>query len=237
MNDWQVSTVVSQTRHSDSARSLRLALSEPFRAVPGQHLDIRLTAEDGYSTARTYSVSDARESRTIEVTVERADDGEVSPYLVDVVEVGEPLEVTRPHGGWFTWDGSRSDPVQLIAGGSGLGPLMSMLRHREIASPTSVFNLVYSLRSPDRMLFADDLRQLTQHRRLPVHLVYTRRGPETDPRPTGRLGAAEIAELTIGPEEAPTVFICGPTAFVEHCAAAMIDAGHARERIRTERFG
>lgn len=237
MSEWQVTTVVSQIRHSDSARSLRLALSEPFTAVPGQHVDIRLTAEDGYSTARTYSVSDAREPRTVEVTVERAEDGEVSPYLVDIVEVGEPLEVTRPHGGWFTWDGSGPAPVQLIAGGSGLGPLMSMLRHREVAAPAVRFNLVYSLRSPDRILFGDELRQLVEHRRLPVHLAYTRRGTGTDDRTTGRLDAAELAHLTMHPGQEPTVFICGPTAFVEYCAAAMIGAGHARERIRTERFG
>ncbi|MXP22459.1 oxidoreductase [Gordonia sp. HNM0687] len=237
MSEWQVTTVISQTRHSDSARSLRLALSEPFTALPGQHLDIRLTAEDGYSTARTYSLSDTRERRTVEVTVERADDGEVSPYLVDVVEVGEPLEVTRPHGGWFTWDGTSPGPIQLIAGGSGLGPLMSMIRHREIAAPTVPFNLVYSLRSPDRILFGDELRQLIDHRRLPVRLAFTRRGIGTGDRPTGRLGTSELTELAIHPDRAPTVFICGPTAFVEHCAAAMVGAGHRHERIRTERFG
>ncbi|AZG44067.1 FAD-binding oxidoreductase [Gordonia insulae] len=237
MTDWQITTVISQVRHTDSARSLRLALSEPFQGRPGQHLDIRLTAEDGYSTARTYSLSDVRENRTVEVTVERAEDGEVSPYLVDVVEVGEPLEVTQPHGGWFTWDGRDTAPVQLIAGGSGLAPLMAMIRTREVVAPTVPFDLVYSLRSPDRMLFADDLRQLIEHRRLPVHLAHTRSAPADDPRPVGRLSADELAEITIGPEHEPAVYICGPNRFVEHCAAAMVAAGHQPGRVRTERFG
>ncbi|MYR05906.1 oxidoreductase [Gordonia sp. SID5947] len=237
MSEWQVTTVLSDVRHSTSARSLRLGLAEPFRGLPGQHVDIRLTAEDGYSTARTYSLSDVREARTIEVTVERAEDGEVSPYLVDVVEVGEPLEVTRAHGGWFTWDGQDPRPVQLIAGGSGLAPLMAMIRNREIAAPMVPFNLVYSLRSPDRLLFADELRQLARLRRMPVHLTYSREAPADDVRPVGRLTGDELSGLTIGPDRQPTVFICGPNGFVEQCAAAMVAARHEPGRIRTERFG
>lgn len=237
MTDWQITTVIAQTRHTESARSLRLALSEPFRGLPGQHLDIRLTAEDGYSTARTYSLSDVREDRTVEVTVERAQDGEVSPYLVDVVEIGEPLEVTRPHGGFFTWDETDPRPVQLIAGGSGLAPLMAMIRTREVVAPMVPFDLVYSLRSPDRMLFADDVRQIVERHRLPVHLAYTRKAPDNDGRPVGRLGTTELAEITIDADRDPTVFICGPNRFVEHAAAAMIAAGHRPDRVRTERFG
>ncbi|MEE3850641.1 FAD-binding oxidoreductase [Gordonia sp. LSe1-13] len=237
MNEWQITAVISQFRHSTSARSLHLALSEPFQGLPGQHLDIRLTAEDGYSTARTYSLSDVREPRVVEVTVERADDGEVSPYLVDVVEVGEPLEITRPHGGWFTWEPTDTAPVQLIAGGSGLAPLMAMLRSREIAAPTVPFNLVYSLRSPDRMLFADDLRQLAERRRLPVHLAFTRSAPDDDARGARRLDAAELAAVTMSPDSEPAVYICGPNHFVEFCAAAMLSAGHDPRRVRTERFG
>ncbi|WAC55122.1 FAD-binding oxidoreductase [Gordonia sp. SL306] len=237
MNEWQVTTVLSQIRHSTSARSLRLGLAEPFQGLPGQHIDIRLTAEDGYSTARTYSLSDVRETRTIEVTIERADDGEVSPYLVDVVEVGEPLEVTRAHGGWFTWDDQDPHPVQLIAGGSGLAPLMAMIRSREVTAPMVPFGLVYSLRSPDRLLFADELRQLMHRGRMPVHLAYTREAPADDPRPVGRLGGGELAEITMSPDHDPTVFICGPNGFVEQCAAAMVAAGHEPGRVRTERFG
>ncbi|GAB91910.1 FAD-binding oxidoreductase [Gordonia rhizosphera] len=237
MTEWQVTTVVADTRHGPTARSLRLALAEPMHAVPGQHIDIRLTAEDGYSTARTYSLSDVRETRTVEVTVERAEDGEVSPYLVDVVEVGEPLEVTRPHGGWFTWEGRDRRPVQLIAGGSGLAPLMSMLRSREIIAPATMFNLVYSLRTPERTLFADDLRQLMIHRRLPVHRAYTRSAPADDDRPAGRLTAEELCRITIAPDHAPTVYICGPNGFVEYCATIMVGAGHRPESVRTERFG
>ncbi|MFW0796331.1 FAD-binding oxidoreductase [Gordonia sp. CPCC 205515] len=237
MSDWLVTTVISDVHHSASARSLRLALPDEVEARPGQHIDIRLTAEDGYSTARTYSLSDARETRTLEVTVERAWDGEVSPYLVDMVEVGEPLEVTRPHGGWFTWDSSDPSPVQLIGGGSGLVPLISMIRCREVFAPQTPFSLIYSLRSPDRLLFDDDLRQLTEHRRLPIHLAYTRTAPPDSSRPAGRLSTEELAEFSIAPERDPTVYICGPNQFVEHCAAAIIAAGHAPERVRTERFG
>ncbi|MGV9712401.1 FAD-binding oxidoreductase [Gordonia sp. NPDC003424] len=237
MTDWLVTTVVSVVRHTATAHSLRLALPERVSAVPGQHVDIRLTAEDGYSTARTYSLSDVRETRTFEVTVERALDGEVSPYLVDVVEVGDPLEVSRPHGGWFTWDATDPRPVQLIGGGSGLVPLMSMIRTREITSPTTPFSLIYSLRSPDRLLFADDLRQVAERHRLPTHLAYTREAPPGGTRPPGRLSDDEIARLSLAAHRDPTVYICGPNRFVEHCAAAMIAAGHAPDRVRTERFG
>lgn len=237
MTDWLVTTVVSVVAHTGTAHSLRLALPEPVTAIPGQHIDVRLTAEDGYSTARTYSLSDVREIHTLEMTVERAEDGEVSPYLVDVVEAGDPLEVSRPHGGWFTWDPTDPRPVQLIGGGSGLVPLMSMIRSREIAAPSTRFSLIYSLRSPERLLFADDLRRLAERRRLPLHLAYTRTAPPDDSRPPRRLSTDELAEFSIDPQRDPTVYICGPSQFVEHCAAAMIAVGHAPDRVRTERFG
>ncbi|MGC4935967.1 FAD-binding oxidoreductase [Gordonia sp. DT30] len=220
-----------------TARSLRLALSESFDAVAGAHVDIRLTAADGYSTARAYSLSDVREDRTVEVTVERLDDGEVSPYLVDVVEVGEPLEISGPHGRWFTWNPTDTGPVQLIGGGSGIVPLMSMIRMREIWAPATQFNLVYSIRAPQRRYFASELRQLVDHGRLPVNIFHTRIAPEDDPRPPARVSAAELASVTIPPEQQPLVYVCGPNGFVEHCAAAMLAAGHDSGRIRTERFG
>ncbi|MGV9795239.1 FAD-binding oxidoreductase [Gordonia sp. NPDC003422] len=234
---WQVTTVIAAELQTPTARSFRLALSEPFKADAGAHVDIRLTAEDGYSTARAYSLSDVRETRTIEVTVERADDGEVSPYLVDVVERGDPLEISGPHGNWFTWDPAGTEPVQLIGGGSGIVPLMSMIRLREVAAPSVPFNLVYSLRAPDRRYFGAELDQLSSHHRMPITYFHTRNAPDGDPRRPGRVTADELTAVTIPPERQPTVFICGPTDFVEHCARAMIAAGHDAARIRTERFG
>ncbi|MEP9394901.1 MULTISPECIES: FAD-binding oxidoreductase [Gordonia] len=234
---WQVTTVISTIRQSPSSVSLRLALGEPFTAIAGQHIDIRLTAEDGYTTARAYSLSDTRERATTEVTVERADDGEVSPYLVDVVEAGDPLEISGPHGGWFTWEPSSPRSVQLIGGGSGIVPLMSMIRAREASAPQVRFNLVYSLRSPDRTLFTDDLRQLADHHRLSLNLFHTRVAPAGESRPPGRLTSTELADATIAPDRRPDVYICGPNGFVENCAQWMIEAGHDRALIRTERFG
>ena len=235
--DWQITTVVGAEMQTPTARSLRLALSEPMSADAGAHVDIRLTAEDGYSTARPYSLSDVRETRTIEVTVEKVDDGEVSPYLVDVVEVGEPLEISGPNGRWFTWDPASTSPVQLIGGGSGIVPLMSMIREREVAAPSTPFNLVYSLRAPERRYFAAELDQLAAHDRLPISLFHTRVAQQDDLRMPGRVTAAELTAVTIAPEREPVVYICGPNGFVEYCARTMLHVGHPADRIRTERFG
>lgn len=234
---WQLTTVISSVHQTPSARSLRLALSEPMTALPGQHVDIRLTAADGYSTARTYSLSDVRERSVVEVTIERLEDGEVSPYLVDEVRDGDPLEITGPNGGWFTWDHRDGRPVQLIAGGSGVAPLMSMIRDREILSPATPFRLLYSVRSPERRYFRDELDLLITHRRLPVDLIYTRTAASDESRPPGRITEEEVAARTLPADVSPTVFICGPTLFVEQCASWMVRAGHDPGRIRTERFG
>ncbi|GAB2661971.1 ferredoxin reductase [Gordonia jinhuaensis] len=236
MSQWQLTTVVSSTMQTPTARTLSLALSQPFRALPGQHIDIRLTAEDGYSTARTYSLSDVREPGIAEITVEALADGEVSPYLVDVVEPGDPLEIFGPNGGWFTWDAADPHPVQLIAGGSGVAPLMSMIRTREVLAPATPFRLLYSVRSPERVYFRDEFALLTDHRRLPVDIMFTRPGGGSD-RAAARLVAEEVSAATIPAADDPTVFICGTNQFVEFCAAAMIGAGHDPGRIRTERFG
>lgn len=237
MTDWLLTTVAAVADITPSARTLRLRLDTDLHVLPGQHIDIRLTAEDGYSTARTYSVSDTREPRSIEVTVERVDDGEVSPYLCDVVEVGDPLEISGPHGWWFTWASGDDRPVQLIGGGSGVAPLMSMIRAREVEAPQTPFSLVYSVRTPDDVYYRDELRLLTERRRMDVHVVHSRVAPAGSPRPAGRLDAAELARLTLPPSSEPTVYICGPNGFVEACAAWMVEAGHQQNRIRLERFG
>ncbi|MEO9328987.1 FAD-binding oxidoreductase [Gordonia aurantiaca] len=237
MSDWLLTRVIEVADVTPSARSLRLALPEDMHIVPGQHVDIRLTAADGYSTARTYSVSDTREPRSLEVTVERVDDGEVSPYLCDVVEVGDPLEISGPHGWWFTWASGDDRPVQLIGGGSGVAPLMSMIRAREIEAPQTPFSLVYSVRAPDRVYYRDELLLLSEHRRLDLPVVHTRVAPEGSRPPPGRVDAEELAALTMPPSLTPTVYICGPNRFVEACSEWMVEAGHDRNRIRLERFG
>ena len=217
-----------------TARTLVLDAPELGSAVAGQHIDIRLTAEDGYTAQRSYSLASATGARPVEVTVERFEDGEVSPYLVEDVGVGDPLEIRGPIGGWFVWGPEQEEPVQLIAGGSGIVPLMGMIRtHAAVGSPAP-FRLLYGVQDPDRRYYRDELDRLAGAG-LQLDIRYSRRAP--DGLPVGRIGAAELAALTLPPEQRPTVYVCGPTGFVEAVADGLLRLGHAPERIRTERFG
>jgi len=202
--------------------------------VAGQHIDIRLTAEDGYTAQRSYSLASGTGAERIEVTVERFEDGEVSPYLVEDVGVGDPLEVRGPIGGWFVWHREQTEPVQLIAGGSGIVPLMAMIRTHAAVGSAAPFRLLYGVQDPSRIYYRDELARLTGPA-LAVDLRYSRRAPVGSP--VGRIGAADLASATVPPAEAPTVYVCGPTGFVEAIADGLLALGHAPERIRTERFG
>lgn len=207
-------------------------------ALAGQHVDIRLSAPDGYTAQRSYSLSSAAGADPIEVTVERFDDGEVSPYLVDDIEVGDAVEVRGPIGGWLVWRPEEdARPVQLIAGGSGVAPLMAMLRTREASGSSVPFRLLYGVTDPDRVYYAEELAHLADGVGVTVDIRYSRRVPEGSAMPAGRIGPAELAALTLPPEADPSVFVCGPTGFVEAVATALVAAGHAEHRIRTERFG
>ncbi|WP_341867827.1 ferredoxin reductase [Rathayibacter festucae] len=209
--------------------------------LAGQHLDVRLTAPDGYQASRSYSIGAPSDGERVELAVERLDDGEVSPYLVEGLEAGDRLEVRGPIGGWFVWRPEQTEPVQLIAGGSGLVPLMAMAREHGRIGSVAPMRLLYSVRSSVFAYYRDDLRALGE---LPAdrggvetELVYTRVAPPDAARPAGRLTPELLAALAIPASEEPTVYVCGPTAFVEAVATALVAQGHDPARVRTERFG
>jgi ferredoxin-NADP reductase len=235
--------VVTATRQeTDGARTLVLGVDGWPGHVAGQHVDVRLTAEDGYATQRSYSVASAPGNGTLEITVERIDDGEVSPYLVDVAEPGDRCEVRGPVGGYFTWEPSttaaQTRPVLLVAGGSGVVPLMSMIRSRAGAGSRVPFRLVYSVRSPRAVIYREELCDRERDDRgLDVSYAYTRETPEGWSRPPGRIDAALLSAAGWPADLEPACFVCGPTAFVEAVAGLLIDLGYAPDWIRTERFG
>jgi ferredoxin-NADP reductase len=194
----------------------------------GQHVDLRLTAEDGYTAQRSYSVSSAPGDPPA-VTVEKIDDGEVSPYLVDEARAGDEFEIRGPVGGWFVWDADQGGPLQLIAGGSGLAPLMSMLRHHRRSGSDAEVRLLLSARRPEDVLFADEL--------VDPAITYTREAPPGWSGYARRVDRAMLEQVAIPPDRAPRVFVCGPTGLVEGVATDLVALGHDPSRIRTERFG
>lgn len=229
---WLVARVVDARFETSSARTLVLELPEWAGHLPGQHLDLRLTAEDGYRAQRSYSIASAPDGARLEITVQRAVDGEVSPYLVDVMAVGDAVEVKGPVGGWFAWDPRDPGPVLLIGGGSGIVPLMAMLRTRRAVGSAAQFRLVYSVRSPDEALYLRELDDLAADAQ--VDVVYTREAPAGSARAAGRL---RLTDLGTAPQLQPTVYVCGPTGFVEAAATMLVTLGHDERAIRTERYG
>ncbi len=206
--------------------------------LPGQHLDVRLTAEDGYRTARSYSLAAPTDGARVELTVQRLPDGEVSPYLTGVLAVGDPVELRGPVGGWFVWRPTDTGPVLLVAGGAGIVPLMAMVRARRTAGIGTPFRLIYSVRTPDEVYYADELRRPpTGDAGLDITFVYTRVAPDGWPRPPGRLDVADFDSGGWPAESDPSCFVCGPTGFVETAAHILVALGHDPHRIRTERFG
>jgi ferredoxin-NADP reductase len=222
---------------SPTARSLVLDIPDWHGHRAGQHLDVRLTAEDGYQAQRSFSIASAPEDGAVAITVEEIEDGEVSPYLVEDVIVGDELEVRGPIGGPFTWSVDDGGPLALIAGGSGLVPLMSMLRHRAAHGSTVETHALISVRTQTDALYRSELEALSPGEGLDVRWTYTR---ATEPPPggwTGRVDAAMLSDVVPAASAAPRVFVCGPTGFVEHVATLLVDAGHDPLRVRTERFG
>jgi ferredoxin-NADP reductase len=233
---WQVATVADVRRETATARTLVLDVPEWPGHLAGQHLDVRLTAPDGYRDSRSYSIGSAWASDTIELTVEQVPDGEVSPYLVDVVKAGDQLEIRGPVGGWFVWRPEQEGPIQLIGGGSGIVPLMAILRTHASAGSTTPVRLLYSVRRPASVIYVDDLKRCAAADHVDIRLVYTRDAPAGEPR-VGRIDAGLIEQLAFTPADAPTTYVCGPTPFVETAADLLVDAGHDPARVRTERFG
>src|SRR6516225_6515754 len=236
---WRTATVVEVHDETASARTLALAINDWPGHVAGQHVDVRLTAADGYSAIRSYSIASApRSDGRIELTVERLANGEVSPYLTQQVMVGDELEVRGPIGRWFVWRPEQAMPIQLVAGGSGIVPLMAMIRSHASADSSAPFRLLYSVREPGAIFYRDELRALSsQGDSLVVTYAYTRVTPKDWPRPAERIDTSLIAMTTWPTTLRPTSYVCGPTSFVEHAAELLTAAGHERDRIRTERFG
>jgi ferredoxin-NADP reductase len=235
---WRVADVLEVRPETRSARTIVLDVPEWPGHLAGQHVDIRLTAEDGYTAQRSYSIANAADDTHLELTVQRVADGEVSTYLVDEVRPGDQMEVRGPVGGYFVWRPEQQKPVLLLAGGSGLVPLMSMIRTRSAAQVMTPMRLIYSVRSQADVLYAAELRRRADENvGLTVTVVYTREAPRESPRPVGRIDATALTGLAWQPSDEPINYVCGPTAFVERMADLLVAAGHAPVRIRTERFG
>ncbi|WP_414731640.1 ferredoxin reductase [Williamsia sp.] len=235
MNGWRPATVVAASMETPTARTLRLQVPDRGRVLPGQHIDIRLTAEDGYQAVRSYSVAAVLGDDLVETTVQELPDGEVSPYLIYDLAVGDQVEVRGPIGRWFVWRSSDPAPVQLIAGGSGVVPLMAMIRERETTATTAPCRLLYSVRTPENGYYRAELDRLRSSGRLTVDYVHTRTA--TDGRRSGRLTRDELASFVFPADQQPEFRVCGPTAFVEQCARWLVDLRYPANTIRTERFG
>jgi len=236
---WRVGMVIALHDETSTARTIALEVPDWPGHVAGQHVDVRLTAPDGYTAVRSYSIASAPNSEgRVELTVERLPNGEVSPYLTQEVAIGDRLEVRGPIGGWFVWRHQQTEPVQLVAGGSGLVPLMAMIRSREAAGSTAPLRLLYSVREPGAVWYRDELQAISDDDgSVTITYAYTRAAPKDSPRPPGRIDAALIAQSTWPSNLFPTCYVCGPTSFVESAAGLLTAFGNDPDKIRTERFG
>jgi len=232
---WLTGSLTSAHPLTAAARSTTLTVPGWPGNDAGQHVDVRLTAPDGYQAVRSYSIASAGVGEEIELAIDRLPDGEVSPFLVDDLELGDTVELRGPLGGWFVWRPEQSQPVQLIAGGSGVVPFVAMTRAHASVGSTVPMQLLYSLRTPEDAFFRDELSQPTATVRTTWH--YTGAVPPGWSRSAGRLTVGDLQRGTLPPEKAPLIYICGPTGFVEAVSRALISLGHAPDAIRTERFG
>ena len=225
---WQIATVAAIRRETPRVKSFRLALPMWMPHLPGQHYDVRLTAPDGYVAQRSYSIaSSPLDEGEIELTIDRLSDGEVSPYFHDVLQEGDQVEVRGPFAAYFVWRGIEPGPVLLVGGGSGVVPLMAMLRHRRRAMPEAEMRLVYSVRTAADVIYAAELDG-------DVILTFTREPPAGWTGHEGRIDAALLREAAAG---AMTAYVCGSNGFVETASGLLLDAGLQPAWIRTERFG
>lgn len=234
---WQLATVTDVMAETGRVKTLVLELSAWPGQLAGQHVDVRLTAPDGYQAQRSYSIASAPEDPRLALTVERIDNGEVSPYLTDELRPGDQLELRGPVGGHFSWHVDRGGPLLLLAGGSGLVPLMAMLRHRAARRSTVHTRLLVSARSWEDLFYGEELQSLAEGDGLEVGYTLTRVQP---PRWTGwsrRVDRKMLEELGPPGAAAPRVFVCGPTPFVEEAANLLVELGHHPEAIHAERFG
>jgi ferredoxin-NADP reductase len=244
--EWRVATVVDVAPETPSTRTLLLDVPGWPGHRAGQHVDVRLTAEDGYQTERSYSIASPPKEERLALTVERLVDGEVSPYLTEELRTGDKLELRGPIGGYFVWDVPTGGPLFLVAGGSGIVPLMAMIRHRNSSLPTSdrdarkklPTRLLYSSRSWDEVIYRDELATLAaQDPTLEVVHTLTRNQPAEWTGFRRRIDRPMLAEVGWGAKETPRVFVCGPTPLVEAVAGTLVELGHQPALVKTERFG
>lgn len=239
---WRPARVIETRTQTPSARSIRLEVPGWTGSDAGQHVDVRLTAEDGYQAVRSYSLgSYGPSTEVIELAVDEVPDGEVSPYLVRDVRIGDELEVKGPLGQFFVWrpdqeQPERRGPVQLIAGGSGVVPLVAMMRAAQDAGAVESVRMLYSVRSPEDAIYRDEVVSAAAAG-VDVRWVYTRSAPPDWEGTVGRVDADTLRDAVWPVEREPLVFVCGPTGFVEHAADTLVRLGHDPVRVRTERFG
>ena len=242
---WRVARLAGFRDETPTARTLVFDLPGWPGHLAGQHVDVRLTAADGYRAQRSYSLAAPADGDRVELTVQRVADGEVSEHLTGPYAIGDPVEIRGPIGGWFAWRPTDPAPVLLIAGGSGIVPLMSMIRTHSQSGAKVPVRLIYSARTPADVIYQDELSQRQRVSPLTVTYLYTRAGwaargilPARDARSyTTRLNAKILAETAFPVSATPATFVCGPSGFVEAASSLLVAAGHAPGAIKTERFG
>jgi ferredoxin-NADP reductase len=236
--DWRVATVTTTVDETAHTRTLVLDIDGWPGHRAGQHADVRLTAEDGYQAERSYSIASAPEDPTVALTIERIDDGEVSPYLAGELRPGDQFELRGPIGGHFTWRAEQGGPLLLVGGGSGLVPLMAMLRHRAAAGSDARTVLLASWRTQDDIIYRAEFdRFAAQGDGLAVHHTLTRGTPDGWTGFDRRVDADMLSAVGPAPSDAPRAFVCGPTPFVEAVADLLVGLGHDPAAIHAERFG
>jgi ferredoxin-NADP reductase len=229
---WLVATVAETIPETASAVTIRFDVPDWPGHRAGQHVDVRLTAEDGYQAQRSYSIASPPGSHGLELTVVRIDDGEVSPYLATDLDVGDQIELRGPIGGYFVWDGGDTRPVLLAGGGSGVVPLVSILRHRSAIGSTVPMHLVYSARTAADLLYREELAKTDG-----ITITLTREASSEWSGRRGRVDAELLTSAGWPPSDAPRCYVCGPTPFVEAVANDLVDMGHDAANVKTERFG
>ena len=234
---WQLATVSALIDETLDVRSIELDPPAWPGHRAGQHVDVRLTAEDGYQAQRSYSIASAPEDERLVLTVERLADGEVSPYLVGELRPGDKLELRGPVGGYFVWEEVLGGPLFLVGGGSGVVPLRAIVRHHRAVGSTVPARLLYSARTLDDVIYHDELAQFSDDDGVEIHFTLTRTQPEGWRGYGRRIDPELLEEVSWQPSERPLVYVCGPTSFVETAASALVGLGHEPTRIRTERFG
>jgi ferredoxin-NADP reductase len=230
-----MATIAEVSNETATARTLMVDVPAWPGHLPGQHVDLRLTAPDGYEAQRSYSIASAPEDERLELTIERVDDGEVSTFLTEELQAGDALELRGPIGGYFLWEPGLGGPLLLVAGGSGIVPLRSILRHRRASGSDVPTRLLYSVRTPGDVYYRDELAEMTEG--IDLRLTYTREAPPGWDGYRGRIDGHRLQEVAWPPDRRPLIYVCGPTEFVEVAGRMLVLQGHDPLRIRLERFG